>query len=83
MTANDKSSIREQHPEIAAIVDEIRAAGGTVTAAAVYDHDGNLLAGRIPPDPPGAVWVSAESYIKMRAYGAAPDTPTQMPRSKR
>lgn len=70
---------REQFPEIAAIVDAVRAAGGTVTAACVYDAEGRLVAGVPPTDPPGTVWVSGDSYVRMREYadnhGRLPGTP--------
>lgn len=64
-------NMREQYPEIAAIADEIRAAGGTITAACVYDERGTLIAGRPPVDPPGTVWVSGESYVRMRGHAAS------------
>lgn len=71
---------RQQYPEIAAIVDEIRAAGGTITAACVHDADGRLVAGTPPTDPPGTVWVSADRYLAMRKYAG---DRVALPRSKR
>lgn len=63
---------RQQFLEIAAIVDAVRAAGGTITAACVHDADGRLVAGAPPVDPPGTVWVSGESYERMREYARTP-----------
>jgi hypothetical protein len=43
-----KDEVRARYPEMAAIVDQVRATGGTVTAAWVEDGDGIVLAGRRP-----------------------------------
>ena len=47
MTSKDE--VRAAYPEMAAIVDQVRATGGTVTAAWVEDEDGIVLAGKRPP----------------------------------
>lgn len=44
----NKDEVRAAYPEMAAIVDQVRATGGTVTAAWVEDEDGILLAGKRP-----------------------------------
>ena len=46
MTSKDE--VRAAYPEMAAIVDQVRATGGTVTAAWVEDEDGIVLAGKRP-----------------------------------
>lgn len=45
-----KDEVRAAYPEMAAIVDQVRATGGTVTAAWVEDEEGRVLVGRRPPD---------------------------------
>ena len=47
MTSKDDN--RAAYPEMAAIIDQVRATGGTVTAAWVEDEDGIVLAGKRPP----------------------------------
>lgn len=47
MTTKDEN--RAAYPEMTAIVDQVRATGGTVTAAWVEDEDGRVLVGRRPP----------------------------------
>ena len=47
MTSKDE--VRAAYPEMAAIVDQVRATGGTVTAAWVEDEDGIVLAGKRLP----------------------------------
>jgi hypothetical protein len=75
MTTRDQ--LRADHPELAAIVDELRP---HITSMALYDEAGTLIAGRPPVDPPGTVWISGESFVKMRHYaGVRP----ALPRSKR
>lgn len=44
----NKDEVRAAYPEMAAIVDQVRATGGTVTAAWVEDEDGIVLAGKRP-----------------------------------
>ena len=44
-----KDEVRAQYPEMTAIVDQVRATGGTVTAAWVEDEEGIVLAGKRPP----------------------------------
>lgn len=44
----NKDDVRAAYPEMAAIVDQVRATGGTVTAAWVEDEDGIVLAGKRP-----------------------------------
>lgn len=73
------SELRDLSPELADIIKEL---SPHITAGAVYDADGNLVHGATPVDPPGAVWVSDESYLKMRAY-AATDPNARAPRSRR
>ena len=46
MTSKDE--VRDAYPEMAAIVDQVRATGGTVTAAWVEDEEGRVLVGRRP-----------------------------------
>lgn len=46
----NKDEVRAAYPEMAAIVDQVRATGGTVTAAWVEDEDGIVLAGKRPAD---------------------------------
>lgn len=46
MTSKDE--VRAAYPEMAAIVDQVRATGGTVTAAWVEDEEGRVLVGRRP-----------------------------------
>ena len=43
-----KDEVRAAYPEMTAIVDQVRATGGTVTAAWVEDEDGIVLAGKRP-----------------------------------
>ena len=45
----NKDEVRAAYPEMAAIIDQVRATGGTVTAAWVEDEDGRVLVGRRPP----------------------------------
>lgn len=47
MTTKDEN--RAAYPEMAAIVDQVRATGGTVTAAWVEDEEGRVIVGRRPP----------------------------------
>lgn len=47
MTTKDEN--RAAYPEMAAIIDQVRATGGTVTAAWVEDEEGRVLVGRRPP----------------------------------
>jgi hypothetical protein len=58
---------RDFDADITRIVDEVRAAGGTVTGIYIERADGQVL-GRKPKDD--AVVVSAERYLEMRRYGA-------------
>ena len=46
MTSKDE--VRAAYPDMAAIVDQVRATGGTVTAAWVEDEEGRVLVGRRP-----------------------------------
>ena len=46
MTTKDEN--RAAYPEMTAIIDQVRATGGTVTAAWVEDEDGIVLAGKRP-----------------------------------
>ena len=46
MTSKDDN--RAAYPEMAAIIDQVRATGGTVTAAWVEDEEGRVLVGRRP-----------------------------------
>lgn len=50
MTA-DRDTMRASFPEIAAVVDDLRRMHGptSVRVLCVADHEGNVLAGRIPP----------------------------------
>ena len=43
-----KDEVRARYPDMAAIVDQVRATGGTVTAAWVEDEEGRVLVGRRP-----------------------------------
>ena len=45
----NKDEVRAAYPEMAAIVDQVRATGGTVTAAWVEDEEGRVLVGNRPP----------------------------------
>ena len=47
MTSKDEN--RAAYPEMTAIIDQVRATGGIVTAAWVEDEDGRVLVGRRPP----------------------------------
>lgn len=64
----NKQQLREYDPVLAAIVDELRP---SITGMAYY-IDGKLVAGVPPVDPPGAAWVTADSYIRMREYAKSP-----------
>ena len=44
----NKDEVRAAYHEMAAIVDQVRATGGTVTAAWVEDEEGRVLVGRRP-----------------------------------
>lgn len=44
-----KEQAREMFPDMAAIVDSVRADGGTVSAAWIEDEDGIVIAGKRPP----------------------------------
>ena len=46
MTTKDEN--RAAYPEMTAIIDQVRATGGTVTAAWVEDEEGRVLVGRRP-----------------------------------
>lgn len=46
MTTKDEN--RAAYPEMTSIIDQVRATGGTVTAAWVEDEDGIVLAGKRP-----------------------------------
>ena len=46
MTNKDEN--RAAYPEMTAIIDQVRATGGTVTAAWVEDEEGRVLVGRRP-----------------------------------
>jgi hypothetical protein len=70
----NKQQLREHDPVMAAIVDELRP---SITGMAYY-IDGKLVAGAPPADPPGAAWVTADSYIRMREY--AGDTLPALPK---
>lgn len=72
-----KDQLRAHDPIMAAIVDELRP---SITRMAYY-IDGKLVAGTPPADPPGAAWVTAESYIRMREYAGSPPAKVErMPR---
>lgn len=73
------SELREFDPELADIINQL---GQHITAGAIYDADGALVHGSPPTDPPGTVWVDADTYLKMRAYGDS-DPNQKAPRSKR
>jgi hypothetical protein len=47
MTTKDEN--RAAYPEMTAIIDQVRATGGAVTAAWVEDDEGCVLVGRRPP----------------------------------
>lgn len=66
-----RDQLRANDPVMASIVDELRP---HITGMAYY-IDGKLVAGTPPADPPGAAWVTADSYIRMREYATSP-TPT-------
>lgn len=44
-----KEQAREMFPEMAEIVDQVRADGGTITAAWIEDEDNIVIAGKRPP----------------------------------
>lgn len=73
----NREQLRRDHPEMAAIVDELRP---HITSMGFYVNE-ELVAGKPPVDDPGCVWVSADSYIRMRAYAAS--AAPVVPRSKR
>lgn len=66
--------MRDQFPDIARCVDDLRAMGFTITAAAVYDADGTLLAGRLPMDDPADVALPAERVIAMQVWARSPES---------
>ena len=47
MTTKDEN--RAAYPEMTAIIDQVRATGGTVTAAWIEDEEGRVLVGKRPP----------------------------------
>jgi hypothetical protein len=76
--------MREQFPDIAKCVDDLRAMGFTITGACVHDEHGRLLAGRVPIDPPGEVILPAERVIAMQVWArsAAPEVAKMAPKRK-
>ena len=78
-----KDEVRAAYPEMTAIVDQVRATGGTVTAAWVEDEDGIVLAGKRPagehrwaqvdhwPADVQAALTLPEAQIKARRVGRA------------
>ena len=54
---------REQFPEIAAVVDQIRAAGGGIERAWVEDEEGYVLAGRRPDSERNVVYLEPEPVM--------------------
>lgn len=76
-----KDEVRAAYPEMTAIVDQVRATGGTVTAAWVEDEDGIVLAGKRPagehrwaevdhwPDDVQAALTLPEGPVKARKVG--------------
>ena len=44
----NKDEVRAAYPEMTAIIDQVRATGGTVVAAWIEDEDGIVLAGKRP-----------------------------------
>lgn len=56
---------RAEFPEIAAVVDQIRAAYGqdAVVRAWVEDDDGYVLAGRRPPEERNTVYLDADAVV--------------------
>lgn len=81
--------MREAYPEIAACVDDLRAQGGVITAAAVYDENDMLIAGRPAPIDPSECVLPAERVIAMQAWArstepaVARSMPKQKPKGKR
>lgn len=79
----NKDEVRAAYPEMAAIVDQVRATGGTVTAAWVEDEDGIVLAGKRPagehrwaevdhwPADVQAALTLPEAPVKVRRVGRA------------
>lgn len=63
-----RDELRAHDPTMAAIVDELRP---SITGMAYY-IDGKLVAGAPPVDPPGAAWVTGESFVRMREYAKSP-----------
>ena len=74
MTTKDEN--RAAYPEMAAIVDQVRATGGTVTAAWVEDEDGIVLAGRRPPGE--HLWAQVDHWpADVQAALTLPEAPVK------
>jgi hypothetical protein len=56
-------------PELSAVLREL---GPNITSGAIYINDA-LVHGTPPTDPPGTVWLPAESVMRMQAYARAPE----------
>jgi hypothetical protein len=64
--------MREQFPDIARCVDDLRAMGFVIASACVYDAGGTLLAGKVPAFDPAEVVLPAERVIAMQVWARGP-----------
>lgn len=81
MTSKDEN--RAAYPEMTAIIDQVRATGGTVTAAWVEDEEGRVLVGRRPQGEHR--WAEVEHWpadvAKAVALPEKPEKPRRMGRA--
>lgn len=71
---DERAKLRAEHPEIAAVVDDIRARGGVITGMALYDAAGTLIAGKPLPTYTDEIEMSgeqAEALMRSAARYAA------------
>jgi hypothetical protein len=74
--------MREQFPDIAKCVDDLRAMGFVISSMAMYSEDGALLAGKLPLDDPAECVLPAERVIAMQVWARTPEPTIQKSRPK-
>lgn len=65
-----RESMRAQFPEIAELVDALRAAGFAPKVESITDHAGNLLAGKVVEPDPATFEVAIEAVELLRGHAA-------------
>jgi hypothetical protein len=65
--------MRDQFPDIARCVDDLRAMGFVIASACVYDAAGTLLAGKVPAYDPAECVLPADRVIAMQVWARTPE----------